>query len=86
MIKSEGNKQTQHCFIACFPGEYCKCKQQIINQKYNMTRLEQLQEEMCDLLGEQLTQISLMSKIELGDDVIQEIQRLQNEIKELKNE
>jgi len=27
-----------------------------------------------------------MSKIELGDDVIQEIVRLQNKIKQLKNE
>ena len=47
---------------------------------------EQLQEEMCDLLGDQSTQIPLMSKIEIGDDVIQEIQRLQNEIKKEKNE
>jgi predicted HAD superfamily Cof-like phosphohydrolase len=46
-----------------------------------MTKLEQLQEEFLDLLGNQITSLSLMSKIELGDDVIQEIQRLQEEIK-----
>jgi predicted HAD superfamily Cof-like phosphohydrolase len=38
MIKSEGNTINQHCFISCPPEQYCKCKQQINNQKYNMNK------------------------------------------------
>ena len=38
-----------------------------------MTRLEQKQQEYIALLQEQVTQLSIMSKIELGDDVIEEL-------------
>lgn len=38
-----------------------------------MTRLEQKQQEYIDLLQDQITQLSAMSKIELGDDVIEEL-------------
>jgi hypothetical protein len=46
-----------------------------------MTKLEQLQEELLNLWKSQAIDLSMMSKIEFGDDVIQEIQRLQEEIK-----
>lgn len=49
-----------------------------------MTKLEQLQEELIEILKFQIEQLSLMSKIELGDDVINEIIRLQSQIKSLK--
>ena len=42
-----------------------------------MTKLEQKQEELIDLLHSQVVDLSMMSKIELGDDVIEEINRLQ---------
>jgi hypothetical protein len=45
-----------------------------------MTKLEQLQEELLNLWKSQAIDLSMMSKIEFGDDVIQEIQRLQEEI------
>jgi predicted HAD superfamily Cof-like phosphohydrolase len=38
-----------------------------------MTKLEQKQEEYIKLIWEQVMQLSLMSKIELGDDVIEEL-------------
>jgi hypothetical protein len=49
-----------------------------------MTNLEEKQEQLIDLLMNQVVDLSMMSKIELGDDVIEEINRLQNEIKQLK--
>jgi len=50
-----------------------------------MKKIEQLQEELMDLLRNQITSLTLMSKIELGDEVIQEVQRLQEAIKVEKN-
>ena len=47
-----------------------------------MTQLERKQEELIDLLKGQLQDISMMSKIELGDDVIEKYNRLQEEIVE----
>jgi len=38
-----------------------------------MTKLEQKQQEYIKLIWEQVQQLSLMSKIELGDDVIEEL-------------
>ena len=49
-----------------------------------MTNLERKQKELIDLLMNQVADLIMMSKIELGDDVIEEINRLQNEIKQLK--
>ena len=46
-----------------------------------MTKLEQLQDKLLNLWKSQAIDLSMMSKIELGDDVIQEITKLQNEIK-----
>ena len=49
-----------------------------------MTKLEQKQQEYIKLIWEQVQQLSLMSKIELGDDVIFQIRVLQDRIKSLK--
>lgn len=38
------------------------------------------QRELIDLLSSQVVDLSMMSKIELGDDVIAEIRRLEDEI------
>ena len=50
-----------------------------------MTYLEQKQDELINLLRNQVVDLSVMSKIELGDDVIQEWTRLKEEIEEAKN-
>lgn len=38
------------------------------------------QQELIDLLHSQVVDLTMMSKIELGDDVIEEIIRLKNKI------
>jgi len=49
-----------------------------------MAQLEQLQQELIDVLTTQVVDLSMMSKIELGDDVIKEIKRLNEEIDKAK--
>jgi len=49
-----------------------------------MTQLEQLQQELIHVLTTQVVDLSMMSKIELGDDVIAEIKRLNEEIDKAK--
>ena len=49
-----------------------------------MTKLEQKQQELIDLLTNQVVDLSMMSKIELGDDVIFQIRILQDKIQSLK--
>jgi hypothetical protein len=49
-----------------------------------MTQIEQLQQELIDVLTTQVVDLSMMSKIELGDDVIAEIKRLNEEIDKAK--
>ena len=44
-----------------------------------------LQQELIDLYEQQIMDLTMMSKIELGDDVIEEIKRLKNLINELIN-
>jgi hypothetical protein len=51
-----------------------------------MTQLEQKQDELINLLRNQVIDLSMMSKIELGDDVIQEWTRLKEEIEEVKSQ
>jgi predicted HAD superfamily Cof-like phosphohydrolase len=51
-----------------------------------MTQLEQKQDELIKLLKNQVIDLSMMSKIELGDDVIQEWTRLKEEIEETKSQ
>jgi predicted HAD superfamily Cof-like phosphohydrolase len=48
-----------------------------------MTKLEQKQQEYISLLRNQVIDLSMMSKIELGDDVILEALKLQSQIEEL---
>mgnify|MGYP003346976878 FL=1 len=43
---------------------------------------EQAKDELIKLLTNQVEQLSIMSKIELGDDVIEEIKRLKSVINE----
>jgi hypothetical protein len=50
-----------------------------------MTKLEKKQKELIDLLYSQVVDLSMMSKIELGDDVIQEIRKLNYEVIEIKD-
>lgn len=50
-----------------------------------MNKLELKQQEYIQLLEDQLEQISLMSKIELGDDVLDKFKSLRSEINHLKN-
>lgn len=49
-----------------------------------MTKLEQKQDELLELLHSQIVDLVMMSKIELGDDVIEEISIRKNEIRDLK--
>jgi predicted HAD superfamily Cof-like phosphohydrolase len=49
-----------------------------------MTKLEQKQQEYIDLLRNQVIDLSMMSKIELGDDVLLEALKLQSQIEDLK--
>jgi len=44
------------------------------------------QQQLIDLLTNQVVDLSTMSKIEIGDDVIAEIKRLNEEIAKLKPE
>lgn len=49
-----------------------------------MTKLEQKQDELLELLHSQIVDLVMMSKIELGDDVIEEISICKNKIRDLK--
>jgi len=51
-----------------------------------MTQLEKKQEELIKLLRNQVIDLSMMSKIEFGDDVIQEWTRLKEEIEDAKSQ
>jgi hypothetical protein len=50
-----------------------------------MSPLEQKQDELIQLLQGQVMDLSLMSKIELGDDVIEKWRQLTQEIIQLKD-
>ena len=49
-----------------------------------MSPLEQKQEELIELLYSQVIDLSIMSKIELGDDVIDKLRELKSDIKDLR--
>ena len=49
-----------------------------------MSPLEQKQEELINLLHSQIVDLTMMSKIELGDDVINELNKISNEIQDIK--
>ena len=46
-----------------------------------MEEIINTQKQLIDLLYSQVVDLSMMSKIELGDDVIEEIKRLKNKLK-----
>jgi len=46
---------------------------------------EQAKDQLIEVLTNQVEQLSIMSKIELGDDVIREIQTLRNIINQKKS-
>ena len=50
-----------------------------------MTILEQKQDELIKLLSAQAIDLSMMSKIDFGDDVVEEWRRLNSDIIDLKN-
>lgn len=50
-----------------------------------MTKLEQKQDELLEILHQQIIDLVMMSKIELGDDVIEAVNSLKSEIKFLKS-
>jgi hypothetical protein len=52
----------------------------ITQPHFNMTPLEQKQKELIDLLYSQVVDLSIMSKIELGDDVIEKYNELVDDI------
>jgi len=47
---------------------------------------EEAKTKLIELLMDQVQDLTMMSKIELGDDVIEEIKRLQETINQSKNE
>jgi len=51
---------------------------------YEHNETIKIQQQLIDLLYSQVIDLSMMSKIELGDDVIAEINRLQNLIEAMK--
>ena len=58
---------------------------QKIKLNNNITLLEEKQNELIELLLSQIVDLTMMSKIELGDDVIIEVNRISEEIKEIIN-
>lgn len=50
----------------------------------NNEKIIQLQQELIDLYESQIMDLTMMSKIELGDDVIAEIKRLKDLINDKK--
>lgn len=46
-------------------------------------RIIELQKQLIDILRDQVMDLTMMSKIELGDDVIEALQKINNELTEL---
>jgi hypothetical protein len=51
-----------------------------------MSQLEKKQAQLIELLESQVMDLTMMSKIELGDDVIEEIKKLKAEIEQAVSE
>jgi predicted HAD superfamily Cof-like phosphohydrolase len=49
-----------------------------------MSRLEKTQSQLIELLLDQVVSLSMMSKIELGNDVLEELNKLNRELSEIK--
>jgi hypothetical protein len=58
----------------------------IIKIMQNAAVMIETQRELIDVLYSQVVDLTMMSKIELGDDVIAEIQRLKIKLNELEHE
>lgn len=71
------SKDNLYCYYSDLPSpmSYIKTK------KNNMTK-EQAKDELIEVLMNQIVDLTMMSKIELGDDVIAEIARLKTIINE----
>jgi len=54
----------------------------LIKIMQNAALMIETQRELIDLLYSQVIDLTMMSKIELGDDVIAEIQRLKTKMKD----
>jgi hypothetical protein len=66
-------------------GKYeCKSNTRLLKIKNKMNKLEKKQEELIKVLYGQVIDLSMMSKIELGDDVAAEIRKLRYQIENLK--
>lgn len=59
---------------------------QLIQIMQSSVSLIETQRELIDVLYTQMIDLSMMSKIELGDDVITEIRRLKEEISKIENQ
>ena len=57
----------------------------LINIMKNAALMIETQRELIDVLYNQVVDLSMMSKIELGDDVIAEINRLKTILDEYEN-
>ena len=49
--------------------------------KQEQIKRENAKDELINLLTDQITQLSIITKVELGDDVIKRIKELKKEIK-----
>ena len=59
---------------------------QLVQIMKSSAELIETQRELIDVLYSQVIDLSMMSKIELGDDVIAEIRRLKEEISKIENQ
>ena len=78
------SKGTNGCMYNC--GDSCtrECMKPMDNGM-NEQEIIKTQQELIDLLYSQVVDLSMMSKIELGDDVIAEIKRLRGLLNEKEN-
>ena len=58
----------------------------LIKIMQNAAVMIETQRELIDILYSQVVDLTMMSKIELGDDVIAEINRLKTKLRELEHE
>ena len=58
----------------------------LIKIMQNAAVMIETQRELIDILYSQVVDLTMMSKIELGDDVIAEINRLKTKLRELEDE
>ena len=59
---------------------------QLVQIMKSSAELIETQRELIDVLYSQVIDLSMMSKIELGDDVITEVRRLKDKISKIENQ